>query len=75
MKIKYLKLKHWLLVTLGGLLGISTVGCNTSCEYGTPEACYHVKGIVTNSKGEPIEGIGVIEIKRWNDDGQYQTMG
>lgn len=76
MKIKYLKLKNWLLITLGGLLGISMTGCNTSCEYGTPEACYHVKGTVTNEKGIPIEGIGVQEIKQWNDDeGQLQMIG
>lgn len=59
MKIRYLKLKNWLLVSLGGLLGVS-VGCTTiSCEYGVPEGTYHVKGTVTNTKGTPIEGIEV----------------
>ncbi|MBR6844867.1 MAG: radical SAM-associated putative lipoprotein [Bacteroidales bacterium] len=63
MKIKYLKLKNWLLVSLGGLLGISLTGCDKlpggECEYGCPEGIYHVKGTVTNEKGEPIAGIGV----------------
>ena len=58
MKISYLKLKSWLLVALGGLMG---VGC-TYCEYGTPEGTYHVKGTVTNSKGAPVAGIGVGQV-------------
>lgn len=62
MKVKYLKLKHWLLVSLGGLLGISMTGCEEiplACEYGCPEGYYRVRGQVTNTKGEPIEGIEV----------------
>lgn len=62
MKIKYLKLKNWLLVTLGGLLGLSMTGCGVSCEYGCPEGTYYVKGTVTNSKGEPVAGIGVGQV-------------
>ena len=76
MKIKYLKLKHWLLVSLGGLLGLSATGCIPGCEYGCPEADYHVKGTVTDEQGNPIAGIGVLEVKQWNDDeGQLQTTG
>lgn len=72
MKIKYLKLKNWLLVTLGGLLGITLAGCEEqimTCEYGTPEATYHVKGTVTNAKGQPIKGIGVAPWKEWDSTG------
>ena len=65
MKIKYLKLKHWLLVSLGGLLGFSFAGCDDfpygTEKYGCPEATYHVKGTVTNEKGDPIEGIEVAQ--------------
>ena len=72
MKIKYLKLKNWLLVTLGGLLGINLVGCekifNTACEYGTPEATYHVLGTVTNADGQPIPGIGVGRYNPWDEE-------
>lgn len=72
MKIKYLKLKNWLLVTIGGLLGINLVGCekifNTACEYGTPEATYHVVGTVTNADGQPIPGIGVDRYNPWNEE-------
>lgn len=75
MKIKYLKLKSWLLVSLGGLLGIN-VGCNMSMEYGTPEAHYQVKGTVANEQGEPIEGIGVGEVRRWIEEaGEVQFCG
>ena len=82
MRIKYLKLKSWLLVALGGLLGI-----NFSCdkhgfweddatgEYGTPRAHYHVKGTVTNEQGQPVAGIGVGERKQWNEEGGSQIMG
>ena len=72
MKIKYLKLKNWLLVTLGGLLGVTLAGCEEqimTCEYGTPEATYHVKGTVTNAEGQPIKGIGVVPSKGWDSTG------
>lgn len=76
MKIRYLKLKNWLLVSLGGLLGLE-VGCTSvACEYGTPEGTYHVKGIVTNGQGVPIEGIGMMENTRWDEEtGSYQPTG
>lgn len=61
MKIRYLRLKHWLLATLGGLLGLSMTGCGVECEYGCPEGVYHVKGTVTDEKGTPLEGIGVFQ--------------
>ena len=67
MKIKYLKLKSWLLVALGGLVGINLSNCETECEYGCPEGTYHVKGTVTNVKGEPIEGIAVVNAYESSD--------
>ena len=81
MKIKYLKLKNWFLVTLGGLLGLTVSGCYYPCEYGCPEGTYHVKGTVTNSKGDPIEGIGVgramdsLEGYVMSEYGIYDTTG
>lgn len=64
------------MATLGGLVGLNATGCVQTCEYGTPEATYHVKGIVTDEQGVPIEGIGLHEIEEWNDDeGDYQVMG
>ena len=58
MKIKYLKTKHWLLMSLGGLLGI-TLGCEQPDMYGCPCTIFRVKGVVVNEDGNPIEGIGV----------------
>ena len=69
MRIKYLKLKKWLIATVGGLLGLSVTGCLPALEYGTPEASYHVKGIVTDKQGQPIEGIGIGQIIEWDDTG------
>lgn len=40
MKIKYLKTKHWLLMSLGGLLGI-TLGCEKPYMYGCPEGSFN----------------------------------
>ena len=75
MKIRYLKLKSWLLVTLGGLLGVNLAGCekifNTACEYGCPVGTFHVRGTVTNSKGEPIEGIAVVNAYEGTGPGGY----
>lgn len=70
MKIRYLKLKSWLLATLGGLLGFGTTCSCTliGTEYGCPEASYHLKGTVTDEQGQPIAGIGVQEIEQWNDE-------
>jgi putative lipoprotein (rSAM/lipoprotein system) len=80
MKIRYLKLKSWLLAALGGLLGVGTmISCENgpfACEYGCPEATYHVKGTVTDEQGHPIVGIGILETKRWDEaDGTYQPAG
>ena len=81
MKIRYLKLKKWLLVTLGGLLGVSLASCDkdpfgTSCEYGTPEATYHVKGAVVDEQGHPITGIGVLKQTEWSDESNsFVTTG
>ncbi len=70
MKIKYLKLKNWLLVTVAGLLGMQQ-GC-TFEEYGCPEADYRVKGTVVNEDGDPISGIGVQKVRDWNNsDGEW----
>ena len=41
MKLKYIKLKHWLIAVGAAALGMN-VGCERTmmCEYGTPEATY-----------------------------------
>lgn len=64
MKIKYLKLKNWFLVSLAGLMGVNMSSCGL--EYGCPEAEYTVKGKVTNPSGEPIPGIKVTG--NWDND-------
>ena len=41
MKIRFLKLKHWLVVTVMGLLGLSScVGDKQEAMYGGPEPDY-----------------------------------
>lgn len=79
MKIKYLKLKNWLLASLAGLLGIN-VGCKTPdsppvAEYGCPSADYIVKGTVTDSQNKPVSGITVSLGDRDNPSASYgQTV-
>ena len=70
MKIKYLRLKNWLLVSLGSLLGIQ-VGCSkiSTEEYGCPERYYRAKGTVVNEEGDPIPGIGVQKTRDWENRG------
>jgi len=76
MKIRYYKLKHWLLATAAGLLGLN-VGCDRIFveEYGCPEADYEVKGRVTTRGDMPIEGIKVSLNEYYADttdaDGRY----
>lgn len=65
MKIKYLKLKNWLLVSLGALLGINLAGCDEEWgteEYGCPQGTYRVRGTVTDVNGTPLAGIGVGQV-------------
>lgn len=69
MKIKYLKLKSWLLALFGGMLGLSAC----CCMYGTPSATYHMKGTVTNEEGNPIAGIGVGSYRDWTNDADTST--
>ena len=57
-KIKYHKLKHWLLATAAGLLGVN-VGCDFPVEYGCPTADYEVKGRVATQDDVPINGAEV----------------
>ncbi len=62
MKVKYLKLKNWMIVTAGSLLGVHLVGCEGVPEpdmYGSPETTFRVKGTVADADGHPIAGIGV----------------
>ncbi|MCR4812988.1 MAG: radical SAM-associated putative lipoprotein [Bacteroidales bacterium] len=68
MKIKYLKLKNWLWIALGSLLGIN-MSCKVAVatEYGAPESVYTVKGQVTNPESEPVSGIGIRMINYYND--------
>ena len=70
MKIKYLRLKNWLLISLGSLLGIQ-VGCSkiSTAEYGCPERYYRAKGTVVNEEGDPIPGIGVQKTRDWENRG------
>jgi len=58
MRIKYLKLKSWLIASAASLLGIN-VSCEMPVEYGTPEARYDVKGVVSAPDGSPVRGIAV----------------
>ena len=76
MKIKYLKLKHWMLITLGGLLGFNMASCDIEAaeEYGCPMADYHVKGTVTNAEGQPIQGLaGGLGEETTDSQGKYSV--
>ena len=80
MKIKYLKAKNWLLLSVGGLLSLNLASCSQTheeedepCAYGCPEGIYHVTGTVTDPEGIPIEGIGVGEMDTTDADGRYEV--
>ena len=59
MKIKYLKLKNWLLISLAGVLGVNVSCDQMTEEYGCPMADFNVKGKVTDADGNAIRGIKV----------------
>ena len=70
MKIKYLKLKHWLIAVGAAALGMNVGSERTMmCEYGTPEATYHVKGRVTAPDGTPVPGIEVSQ--NWGAESRH----
>ncbi len=78
MKIKYLKLKNWLLVSMATLLGLNTA-CegSTADEYGCPFSDFHVKGTVTDPDGAPIPGIQVrmdYDVDTTDAEGQYAVQ-
>lgn len=64
MKIKYFRLRNWLLATAAGLFGLNA-GCDAPVEYGCPTADYEVKGRVTTQDDVPIEGIAVSRNERY----------
>ena len=78
MKIKYLKLKNWLLVSMATLLGLNTAcDLSTTEEYGCPYADFHVKGKVTDPNGVPIPGIQVsmdYDFDTTDAEGQYAVQ-
>lgn len=60
MKDIILKLCRWML----GILGFSAVGCDirnvsTAEEYGVPHADFEVKGMVSDGKTGPVQGIRI----------------
>jgi putative lipoprotein (rSAM/lipoprotein system) len=60
MKIRYKKVSAWLITTCLSALGFTS--CNpfeVQLEYGTPNANYSVKGVVTDEANRPIPGIQV----------------
>ena len=69
MRLKYLKLKHWFIAVAAAALGMN-VSCEMPCEYGTPEATYHVKGSVTAPDGTPVPGIEVSQ--NWSPESSYR---
>lgn len=62
MKIRFLTLKNFLITAFAGLAGIN-LGCHRDIylaeEYGCPIDTYHVVGTVTDTAGNPIEGVDV----------------
>lgn len=68
MRIKYLKLKNWLLAMAAAALGMN-VSCEMAVEYGTPEAKYQVKGTVTAPDGKPVSGIEVSQ--NWGAESRH----
>ena len=58
MKIRYLKMKRWLLTSFAAILGINC-SCEQVEEYGTPYASFVLKGNVSDPDGHPIPGINV----------------
>ena len=73
MKVRYLKLKRWLIVSLTGLMGLQ-VGCEKESyeeEYGCPETIYRVKGTVVDDSGTPVAGIGIGCWNLYEADDQY----
>jgi len=73
MRIKYLKLKSWLIASAASLLGIN-ISCEMPVEYGTPEARYDVKGVVSAPDGSPVQGIAVGYHSDTTDaQGRYQV--
>ena len=69
MRLRYLKLKHWFIALAAAALGMN-VSCEMPCEYGTPEATYHVKGSVTAPAGTPVAGIEVSQ--NWATESSYR---
>ena len=60
MKIRYQKVSGWLLTAFLSVLGFSSCEpWDMPVEYGTPNANYSVKGMVTDEANKPIPGIKV----------------
>ena len=55
-----MKLSSKIITIASSILGVTVAGCGGSeCMYGTPNADYEIKGIVTDTENIPLEGIKV----------------
>ncbi|MBP5515582.1 MAG: hypothetical protein J6X86_01410 [Bacteroidales bacterium] len=75
MKIRYLKLKNWLLISLAGVLGIN-LSCSGGVEYGCPKADFKVNDSVTDSDGNSVQDIDVERGRgdtKTSSDGSYES--
>ena len=77
MKVRYLKLKNWLLVTLMGALGLSCCHCHKKLAEPEPDSnppAVQIRGQVKNTKGRPVKDIRVNMLERNMEvkDGELQ---
>ena len=64
-----MKLSSKFLAVVSSILGVSVAGCgdDVPCMYGSPSASYEIKGLVTDTEGQPLEGIHVNLGSSWSE--------
>lgn len=54
-----MKLFNRIMTAVLGIFSVASCSDNGECMYGTPEAIFEVKGMVTDEDGSPIDNVGV----------------
>lgn len=69
-----MKMKNWINILLGAILGLLGFGCAGPVKYGVPSANLTVEGQVTNEEHEALPNMQVVRRGGWKGDPEIESV-